>query len=596
MQLPEKSLMKSRWVVAPAAPDEIARMARTHDIPEIIACLLVARGINVETAPRFLNPTLKDDFPDPAALADMTQSAEFLADAIKDNKNIALFGDFDVDGATSAAIMHRFLRHFGVNAPIYIPDRLTEGYGPNIAALSELKQNGAEIVILLDCGTTAFDIISAGRDMGLEIVILDHHEAEDTLPPANHIINPKRRDDISGLTMLAACGVTFLTCVAVNAALRQTGFYTQNKIAEPPLREWLDLVALGTVCDMVPLTGANRLFVRHGFSIMNNRKNPGINALLEVCGINDAPDTYHAGFMIGPRINAGGRIHKAGLGAELLVTDDAENAKNIAWILNDCNDKRREIQVEMEQAAIAQVESGGLDKHPVIIVDDNTWHPGLAGLVAGRLKDKYARPACVVTYTENGAGMREGRGSGRSVPGIDIARAFIDARAAGLLEKGGGHAMAGGFTILPERLDDFRAFMFDHIARQSSSNAPGTETLIDGALSVRGVNIEWVKMLARNVGPFGQGNPEPMFLFSDVVIHSADIVGQSHVRVLISDREGGPRIKAVAFRAVGTDLGNALLTDHQNGRRVFHIIGQLKINAWQGRESAELHIRDAVVV
>jgi single-stranded-DNA-specific exonuclease len=578
----EKSLNNAAWLMPDVGMDVIEQMARKHDLPEIVARLLCARG--VENVQSFLYPTLKNDFPNPLSLTGMGEAAAYLAKAITDKRKIAIFGDFDVDGATSSALLHRFLKHFRVDAPIYIPDRLTEGYGPNIEALQKLKDDGAEIVILLDCGTTAFDIVEAGNAMGLAIVIVDHHEAEERLPPAAHVINPKRKDDISGLHMLAACGVTFMLCVAVNGVLRKQGGFT-----EAPLKEWLDLVALGTVCDMVPLINVSRLFVRLGFQNMIRRNNPGIKALLEVAKIKDAPNTFHAGFVIGPRINAGGRIHKSDLGAKLLATDDAAEANSIAWLLNDCNDKRKELQAVMEEEAMRKVEELGLDQHAVIIVDDPEWHPGLAGLVAGRIKDKYGKPTCVVTYTENG-GVREGKGSGRSVPGIHIAQSFIDARVAGLLVKGGGHAMAGGFTVLPEKLEDFKAFMQEHIARQAKGAKSSVSTMIEGLLTVRGIRADLIRLIQDNIGPFGQEHPEPLFLLQNVRLNSVDVMAGSHIRAQVSDWEGGPRVKAVAFRAVGTALGDALL---KQGRQPFHLVGHLKLDTWNGREQGEFHIKDA---
>lgn len=580
------SLNQALWIQPEIELDSVERIVRRYNLPEIIARLLCLRGVKEDRIAEFLSPSLKDHFPDPFSLAGMRECAGYLADAITAQKSIALFGDFDVDGATSSAVLARFLRALGIEAPIYIPGRLTEGYGPNEEALRHLKEQGAEIVILLDCGTTAFDTVQAGADMGLEIVIVDHHEAEDQLPVATHVINPKRQDDASGLDMLAACGVTFMLCVAVNNVLREKGYYTQNKVSEPDLRLLLDLVALGTVCDMVPLTGPNRLFVRSGFKYMERTQNPGLKALMEVAGLDGPPDTYHAGFVLGPRINAGSRVHKSDLGARMLATENAEESRNIAFTLNDCNDKRKAIQAQMEREALHKVEALGLENEPVIIVDDENWHQGLSGLVAGRLKEKFQKPACVIAYAENG----EGRGSGRSVPGVHIARAFIDARQAGLLEKGGGHAMAGGFTVLRDKLSQFRVFMHDHIERQMQNRDPNVEVVVDGILTVRGASLDLVKMLQDQIGPFGQGHPEPLFWLQNVRLHSVDIVGESHIKMQVSDWEGGPRLKAVAFRSVGTKMGGAFL---KNGREPFHLLGRLKINSWMGRESVEMHVKDA---
>ncbi|MEZ5813662.1 MAG: single-stranded-DNA-specific exonuclease RecJ [Alphaproteobacteria bacterium] len=572
------SLNKARWVMPDADISAVERLSRQYDLPEIVARLLVQRG--VEDIPAFLYPTLKEHFPDPFALADMEALAVYMAGAIEAKRAIAIFGDFDVDGATSSALLHRFFKCYGIDAPIYIPQRLTEGYGPNVAALQQLKEDGAEIVFLLDCGTTAFDVVEAATQMGLEIVVLDHHEAETTLPKARYVINPKRKDDASGYDMLAAVGVTFLACVAMNNKMK----------GDAPLKSWLDIVALGTVCDMVPLTGPNRLFVKYGFKEMQNSGNAGLNALIEVSGISGPLNPYHAGFVLGPRINAGSRVHKSDLGARLLSIDDAEEANDIAWTLNDCNDKRKAIQVEMEREALDMLEREGLDQHPVIFVASENFHQGLSGLVAGRLKEKYGKPAALVAFAENERGEIEGRGSGRSIPGIHIAQAFIDARNEGIIEKGGGHAMAGGFTVLQGQVEAFKAFLYEHIERQTDSAQANVHTPIDGVVTVRGASPALVHLLQDQIGPFGQEHSEPLFLLQNVRIHTADVVGEAHIRCMVSDWEGGSRMKAMAFRAVGTPLGDALL---KQGKAGFDLLGTLKIDNWGGEDKVEMHIKDA---
>ncbi len=589
--LVEHSLNKARLVAPEVSFNEIEALARKFDIPEIIARLLIQRGIAESEVESFLNPTLKNDFPDPFSLKDMGDMAEDVAISIEQGQNFAIFGDFDVDGATSSAVIYRFLNALDIDAPIYIPDRLAEGYGPNIGALESLKNNGADIVFMLDCGTTAFDIVKAGTELGLKIIILDHHEAEDKLPECWHVINPKRKDDSSNLDMLAAVGVAFMACVAINARLRDRGFYKSKQ--EPKLKALLDIVALGTVCDMVPLTEVNRLFVRAGFAVPYEQLNLGIRSLMSVAGIAAPISTYDCGFVLGPRINAGSRIHEADLGAKLLTSEDGEVCKNISWTLNDCNEKRKAIQQVMEEQAIAMVEDQGLADDPFILLDHEDWHSGLSGLVAGRIKEKYNRPTCVVTYATGLSGIKEGRGSGRSITGIHIAQSFIDARAAGLLEKGGGHAMAGGFTLLPEKLEELREFLKAHIAKQMENTDTNVEITIDGILTARGITVELVELLQNKIGPFGQEQPEPVFMLENVRIHKADIRGGSHISVMLSDWEGGSRIKAMAFRAVDTPLGDALMNA---GTSSFNIVGQLKINEWQGRKSAEMHIVDAVVM
>ncbi|MFN3827643.1 MAG: single-stranded-DNA-specific exonuclease RecJ [Micavibrio sp.] len=585
----DQSLMQSRWVMQESVPFEVEQIVRQHQLPEIVARLLSARKIPMEKIESFLDPKLARDFPDPFALKDMDVLADFLAQAIIDDKTIAVFGDFDVDGATSTAILVRFLKQCGVDTRFYIPDRLKEGYGPNINALSQLHTEGADIVILADCGTTAHDVVGQATALGLDMVILDHHEAEDILPDAKFLINPKRKDDVSGYAMLAACGVSFLTAVAINNRLRDKGFFAGRK--EPVLKNLLDLVALGTVCDMVPLTGPNRLFVRAGFAQMAKHENTGLKALCEVSKLTGDPNVYHAGFVLGPRINAGSRVHKADLGARLLITEDSEEAKDISWTLNDCNEKRKDIQAEMYAEAVNQVEDRGLAEHPVIIVDDESWHPGLAGLVASRLKEKYDKPAVVITYAPGAESALEGRGSGRSVPGVNIAASFIDARGAGLLVKGGGHAMAGGLTILPARIPAFKDFMYEHVTAQREGQPSVSDTLIDCLLSVRGARYDFINMIHERFGPFGAGHEEPVFVLPSIRLHKVDVVGDGHIRCMIADWEGGGHMKAMAFRSADTPLGEALL--RQRGDLPIHLMGHLKLDTWNGAERVEMHILDA---
>ena len=587
----ERSLNQARWKISSFDESEIAQIVQKNNVPEVIARLLNIRGVENNKVAGFLEPKLSTDFPDPFSMAGMDKMAEYLAKAIIDNKKIAVFADFDVDGATSAALFIRFFRHLGIEVPFYIPDRLKEGYGPNEGALKALKEQGADIVLMCDCGITAFDVIESGQNMGLEICVFDHHEAEKTLPNAAHIINPKRRDDSSGLDVLAACGVVFMACVALNAKLRELGYFEKNKIEEVPLKSWLDIVALGTVCDMVPLTGVNRLFVRHGFKIMANTKNPGVRALCDVAGLNDAPNTYHAGFVLGPRINAGSRVHKSDLGASLLATDDPELARNIAFTLQDCNEKRKEIQDQMLEHAISMVEEKGLQNNSLIMVGDESWHPGLSGLVAGRLREKFDRPSVCITYAPGPENALEGRGSGRSVPGVNLGAAFIDARNEGILLKGGGHAMAAGFTVSPEKVDELETFLNKHIKDQLDGEMPVSESKVDSILSVNGARVELVRLIQDQLGPFGQGHEEPVFVFPNVRLHKVDIVGKDHVRAMVSDWEGGSSVKAIAFRAADTEMGQAFLKHATS--QPFHLIGTLKIDNWGGRETVQIQIQDA---
>ena len=584
-----QSFKDSRWVFPSVDQDTVARICQMHGLPDFIARMLYSRGVGPDEVESFLYPTLRAHFPDPFTMAGMRDFAEIAAQKIIDHKTIGILADFDVDGTTSAAILTRFLRYCEMKPPVYIPDRLQQGYGPNITALQSLKDDGAECVMMLDCGTTAFEAVKAGRDLGLDIVIFDHHESEEKLPDANHVINPKRRDDASGLGMLAACGVTFLSCVAINSVLKREKFFEKRGIPEPQMKNWIDLVALGTVCDMVPMTGPNRLFVRAGFHQMAQKTNPGIRALCEVAGLETAPKFSDAGFTLGPRINAGSRVHKSELGAKLLSTDDLDEARSIAFVLDDCNEQRKKIQSSMMKEAIERVEKEGLDQGQVIIVADKGWHQGLSGLVAGRLKERFGKPAIVVTYAENSEGVLEGRGSGRSIPGVNMAQCFIEARNLDLIVKGGGHAMAGGFTVMPDKIEAFRDFLNETITKQMESMDLSVETIIDGIATIRGAEPQFVRLVTDHIGPFGPQNTEPVFALANVRVQMADVLKDKHIRVQLSDWEGGKRMKAMMFYGVGTKLGDALLN---GANKHFHLAGQFQINNWQGRESVEFFVSD----
>lgn len=589
----ESSLKEARWSFAVSDIQQVQTIMQRHDLPEFLARILAIRGIGPDHVQDFLYPTLKDHFPDPFSLVGMEALAMDLAQNIMQGRKIGIFADFDVDGATSSALLRRFFRHLGLDVPVYIPERLSEGYGPSVEAFAALqKEHGVECILIADCGITAFEAIEGGAALGLDLVVLDHHEAEETLPVAKHVINPKRKDDSSGLTMLAACGVSFMLCVALNKVLREKGYYKESGIEEAPLKSWLDIVALGTVCDMVPLHGINRLFVRHGFEQMARWDNPGLKALAEVGNIQEAPGPTHAGFVLGPRINAGSRVSRSNLGSRLLSTDDYEEARGIALQLEECNQERRKIQSQMVKEAKAQVLERGLEAHPIIIVDDKDWHPGIAGLVASQLQDKYSRPAVCVTYTENTEGVLEGRGSGRSITGVNLGQAFIDARNEGLLLKGGGHAMAAGFTVAPERLEEFKKFLYLNIKKQTENIDIKKEIQIDSLVTAQAAEPNFLKLIQDNMGPFGMGNPEPTFALSQVKLHKVDVLKDKHIRMHVSDWEGGKWLKAMLFNGVGTPLGEAILTKNS---QPFHLAGKLLINSWQGRENAELHIIDGVL-
>ena len=577
----DRSLSGRRWELRPTDDRAAMGMAQRLDLPEVVARILTARGVGTTDARAFLEPRLKDQLPDPSHLKDMDAGVERLASAVMQGERIAVFGDYDVDGATSAALLFRFLAAVGAPPRIYIPDRLSEGYGPNQAALERLRHEGASVVVTVDCGTAAHQPLAAAAAVGLDVIVVDHHEAEARLPEAVAVINPNRLDETTNHRELAAVGVTFLLVVGLNRALRDAGWYAAR--TEPDLLAWLDLVALGTVCDVVPLTGVNRALVAQGLAVMAGRRNPGLTALADVARLSEPPGAYHAGFVLGPRINAGGRVGEADLGARLLATEDAAEAAEIARRLDELNRERQAIEARVLDEALAEASEDGRARGPLVLAAREGWHPGVIGIVASRLADRFNLPACVVSLDGP-----LGTGSGRSVGGVDLGAAVIAARQAGLLVKGGGHAMAAGFTVERERLEALRRFLGERVAEAVAAAAGVPRLLLDGALEAGAATTELIQDLER-AAPFGMGNPEPRFAIADVRLAWADAVGQNHVRCRIAGADGG-RLKAIAFRSLETELGQALL--HHDGAP-FHVAGRLRVDTWQGRNAAQLLIDDA---
>jgi single-stranded-DNA-specific exonuclease len=584
----DRSLTGRRWVDRLDAEGTSAALAiaQRHRLPDLVARVLAGRGVAVDDAPTFLDPTLKSLMPDPSVLTDMDKAAARIADAVTEGEKIAIFGDYDVDGASSSALLARFLRHQGLDPAIYIPDRIFEGYGPNVEALKTLRAAGAQLLITVDCGTTSFEALDTAQGLGLEVVVIDHHQTGAALPPAAAIVNPNRQDDLSGLGHLAAVGLTFMTAVAVNRELRARGWYAGGR-PEPDVFAWLDLVALGTVCDVVPLTGLNRAFVAKGLLALSRRGNPGLAALADVARLGGSAGPYHLGFILGPRINAGGRIGDAGLGARLLAADDAAECARIAADLDRLNQERQAIETVMLEEALAEADAEiGAGEGPAVLVTGSTrWHPGVVGLIAARLKERFHRPAIAIAFLPNGVGT----GSGRSVPGVDLGHAVRTAVERGILLKGGGHAMAAGLTVEQARLGDLRAFLEDALgpaardAREADDGIP-----IDAALTARGATPELIDLIAR-VGPYGAGHAEPIFAFPSHRIVYAGVVGSGHVRLSLASADG-TTLKAIAFRAAETPLGRALLSARG---RALHFAGMLSLDQWQGRRQPSLRVIDA---
>ncbi|MBS29081.1 MAG: single-stranded-DNA-specific exonuclease RecJ [Alphaproteobacteria bacterium] len=579
-----KSVTGRRWVQRVGDDRTGLALAQRLDLPEIVGRVMAARGIEIEAAEQFLEPTLRDVLPDPARLQGMDVAAERLADAIRDGDSIAIFGDYDVDGATSSALLARFLSAAGVPARVYIPDRITEGYGPTTPAMLRLRAEGVGLVITVDCGTTAFEPLEAAADAGLDVIVVDHHVAEPALPRAVSVINPNRFDDTSGQGALAAVGVSFLFAIAVNRVLRERGWYAASGKDEPDLLGLLDLVALGTVCDVVPLVGVNRAFVSQGLKVMARRQNPGLVALADVARVDTRPTEYHAGFLLGPRVNAGGRVGEAPMGARLLMTPDSAEAVEIAQRLDGWNTERREIEAQVQETAMAQAED--IDSSAALIIaSGDGWHPGVIGIVAGRLKERFNRPAFVIGFEGD-----TGKGSGRSVEGVDLGSAVIAARQAGLLINGGGHKMAAGLTVERGKLAELQKFLDERVAHDITRNAVVPTLRIDGAVALSGVQPDFVEFLQR-LAPFGVGNAEPRFVLPAVRVAKADVVGTGHVRCFLTGPDGG-RLKAIAFRAAGEPLGNTLLN---TDGLALQLAGKLRPDNWQGRNDVQLIIDDAAV-
>jgi single-stranded-DNA-specific exonuclease len=580
----ERSASGKFWRQRPSDERMALAIAQRLQVPEPVGRLLAARGQTLETAESFLEPRLRDLLPNPAGFRDMEAAVARLVAAVTQGESIAIFGDYDVDGATSAALLTRYLRAVGAKrARLYVPDRGREGYGPNVPALLKLREEGARLVVTVDCGVTAFAPLEAARAAGLDVIVVDHHVAEPALPVAAAVVNPNRLDETAGHGQLAAVGVAFLVIVALNKGLRAAGWFHDSR-PEPDLLQWLDIVALGTVCDVVPLTGVNRALVAQGLKVMGQRRNPGLRALAESAAIHERASAYHLGFLLGPRINAGGRVGRSDLGARLLSTDDPVEAMSLARELEALNAERREIEAAVLEQAIALADKDAASRPNLIFVAGEGWHPGVIGIVAGRLKERYERPVCVVALADG-----VGKGSGRSAGGFHLGNAVIAARESGLIAKGGGHAMAAGFEVAADRIEDLRAFIDARIGDHFSGAPPRAVLDLDGALQPRGASVEFVSMLER-LAPYGAGNAEPRFALSNVRIAFADLVGEKHVRCQVEGSDG-TRMKAIAFRCAETPVGRLLLGGRNAPR--LHLAGHLRLDSWQGQEKVQLTIEDA---
>jgi single-stranded-DNA-specific exonuclease len=571
------SLSGRRWLWRTGEDRVAAGITQRFGVPEIVGRLLAARGIGIDAAADFLEPTLRALLPDPSTLADMDIAADRLADAVQRGETVAVYGDYDVDGACSAALMVGLLRALGCPVHHHVPDRIKEGYGPNAPALESLVGRGASLIVCVDCGTAAAVALSsvAGR---AEVIVLDHHKAEGRPPAILATVTPNRLDCTSGLGMLCAAGVSFLTAIATVRALRRLGYFARR--AEPDLMGLLDLVALATVCDVMPLTGVNRAFVCQGLKIMARRSRPGIAALLDVTQARDRLNAATCGYALGPRINAGGRISEADLGLRLLLSEDRIEALALAETLEAINRTRQDVEAGIMDAAMLAAEAQVAMGRAAVLVTGEGWHPGVVGIVAGRIKERFNRPACVAGFAD---GL--GKGSGRSVPGVDLGAAVIAARQAGLLVTGGGHAMAAGFSVLADRVEGLHAFLDERLSAASAMPS-AADLIIEGTLAVSGATTEVARHLER-LAPFGAGNEEPTLVLHRVRVVRADRVGRE------AGEAGGPRLKAMMFRAREGAVSDALLA--RAGGVPLHLAGHLRAEEWNGSVSPCFIVSDAAL-
>ncbi len=570
-------------------------MAQQHGISELLANILAGRGVGLDGVQAFLNPSLRDALPDPFHLRDMDKAVQRLMRAIDEKQTIAVFGDYDVDGATSTALLVQYFAALGIPLLTYIPDRMKEGYGPTIAAFDKLMGQGAKLLITVDCGTLAYEPIAHAQAHGVDVIVLDHHLGSGALPDAHAVVNPNRIDETSPHTNLAAVGVTFLTLVALNKALREYGYFSSRArldareavgvgggnppSKEPNLLALLDLVALGTVCDVMPLTGLNRAFVAQGLKVLGQRNQLGLTSLSDVARMDEAPNVYHLGFLLGPRINAGGRVGEAGLGVELLTTRDAAQATAIATRLDRHNQERQAIESMVLEAA--QQQAATQANMPVMLLAGEGWHAGVIGIVAGRIKEQFQRPVAVVAL-ENG----QGKGSARSVTGADFGAAIHSAQAMGLITAGGGHAMAAGFSLSAEQLPALHSFLIERLGPAVARYNESRLRKLDGWLSPASATLALLDDIER-AGPYGTGHPGPRFAIRNARLVKVDVMKDKHLRLILTDETGAGRLTAVAFNAIGKPLGQWL-----QAHKTLHLAGELKRNRWQGQESVQLLVED----
>lgn len=577
-----RSLSGRLWRERPADAEVVRRHQLGLGLSEPLARALASRGVSADDGVNYLNPTLKALFPDPSSFVDMDLAAKILIDALVADRPMTVFADYDVDGASSAAQLVRWFRTQGKELPIYVPDRLIEGYGPSPAAFRRIRESGVELVVTVDCGAAAYEALACAKEIGLDVVVIDHHLMRDEIPEVAALVNPNRPGCGSGQGVLAAAGVAFVLMAALNREARGRGMFEDRP--EPDLRQWLDLAAMGAICDVTQLVGFNRALTTQGLKVMSAWRNPGLKALLDVAKGSGPASVFHAGFILGPRINAGGRIGRSDLGARLLSTDDPEEAAMLAAELDGLNASRKEVEREILEEAIRIVErESNQEGAALTMVAADGWHPGVIGIVASRLKERYRKPALVIGV-DRAANIA--KGSGRSQTGVNLGRAVQAAYDEGLLLAGGGHAMAAGLSVRPDAIPELRAFLNERLADEAQVAAEQDGLDIDALITTGGADRALYQSF-QALAPFGPGNPEPMFAAANVRVERPMALRGGHVRATLTDGSGG-RLKAVAWRSEDTEMGRRLL----NEGGAIHVAGRLKPDDWQGRESVELEIED----
>ena len=577
------SVTGKNWILKKFDQEKIIYLKDNFSLDEITAKLLVLRNIKKEDIKSFLNPSIKNFLPNPNTLLDMEKSSLRTLKAISNKEKIGVFGDYDVDGATSTALLGRYFDELKLNYEIYIPDRKTEGYGPSIKAFKQLIENNVKIIFTVDCGTLSFEAIDYAKKMNIDVIVLDHHQSEINLPNAYSVINPNRIDDKSNLQYLCAAGVAFMFLVSINKHLRLNDWFNKNLIEEPNLINYLDLVSLGTVCDVVPLIGLNRAIVKQGLKILKAKKNLGLKTLLDICKIEVNPSIYHLGYILGPRINAGGRVGKCSHGANLLLNSDPKEVYRLATELNQYNNERKMLEKDLVEKIL--VKSQVNLKDPVLILEGKNWHEGIIGIVAARLKDKFNKPTIIISINGN-----VGKASARSIIGFDIGSAIIAATQEKILLKGGGHKMAGGFSINISNIEKFKQFIFRKFKKINESLSEKKPLFLDSKIAPSAINLEFYDKV-NVLSPFGSGNPEPKFIVEDLKPINSKIVGDKHIKSVLIGPEG-TSLKTIAFNATDSELGAYLL---KKNNKTFNIAGKLSLNEWKGQKNVEFIIDDISV-